>query len=462
MPNPTIFEGINPKGTQEFIPCKDKAAVAWADAEKSVKKNLCVFNPYALELNSVVPTINTKTQKVTFNGTASEISWFGISAPCTGPNLKYTIHLKAGTYILSSPQASSLGSDSYIAVLKQTGNQGEQLATVGGSFSSTFTLAADTDVVIAVRFAKNKQLSNFAVQAMLTKSGVPQDYVLHIPDNTELFPRSEQAVLGAKNLLRNPFQAGYTLTNNGITFTVNADSSYSTNGTGGTGGSYLVFHNGENTILKKGERYIVSSGQTANGGVQIYYKENASDSWVQLASAVATEMEFIVPNNANIIMIRGYIGENNTVTNKVYYPMIRLASDPDDTYVPYAMTNKELTDDRYFHAGDTVNVSVTNFPALLTAAAKEIRCTIPFMKNLSKVTGFTFKSSTTIAVRKPSGGYLIDSLLSNYNVSLMTMRENFLCFKIEKTDDTAFDADNNCCLDLAFTGGSTDAIITFS
>ena len=27
------------------------------------------------------------------------------------------------------------------------------------------------------------------------------------------------------------------------------------------------------------------------------------------------------------------------------YPMLRLASDPDDTYTPYAKTNKELTED---------------------------------------------------------------------------------------------------------------------
>lgn len=158
------------------------------------------------------------------------------------------------------------------------------------------------------------------------------------------FPRSEQAVLGAKNICPMPYSSGYTHETNGITFTVNADGSYVANGTA-TNSAFLEFFRDYNTILEKDKKYIASSGQTANGGTQVYYRESyQSGDWVLLAATVTEEVEFTVPNNANIILIRGYIGSGNTVSNKTYYPMIRLASDPDNTYVPYAMTNKELTD----------------------------------------------------------------------------------------------------------------------
>ena len=38
------------------------------------------------------------------------------------------------------------------------------------------------------------------------------------------------------------------------------------------------------------------------------------------------------------------VASGTTVSNLTFYPMLRLASDIDDTYQPYAMTNKKLTD----------------------------------------------------------------------------------------------------------------------
>ena len=43
-------------------------------------------------------------------------------------------------------------------------------------------------------------------------------------------------------------------------------------------------------------------------------------------------------------MIEKTLANGQTVNNLVFYPMLRLASDPDDTYQPYAMTNRELTE----------------------------------------------------------------------------------------------------------------------
>jgi hypothetical protein len=48
--------------------------------------------------------------------------------------------------------------------------------------------------------------------------------------------------------------------------------------------------------------------------------------------------------DGKIINIRIGIPSGVTVNNITVYPMLRLASDQDDTWQPYAMTNKELTD----------------------------------------------------------------------------------------------------------------------
>ena len=40
------------------------------------------------------------------------------------------------------------------------------------------------------------------------------------------------------------------------------------------------------------------------------------------------------------------IASGRTLSNKMFYPMIRLDSDSDPTYQPYAMTNRELTDNK--------------------------------------------------------------------------------------------------------------------
>ena len=53
---------------------------------------------------------------------------------------------------------------------------------------------------------------------------------------------------------------------------------------------------------------------------------------------------FTVPEDNRYVKIYIAVFKNTILTDKKLYPMIRLASDPDDTYQPYAMTNRELTE----------------------------------------------------------------------------------------------------------------------
>ena len=56
-----------------------------------------------------------------------------------------------------------------------------------------------------------------------------------------------------------------------------------------------------------------------------------------------TSQEIQIPSGHSVkVNIR--IAANYTVSNLVFKPMVRLATDADDTFEPFAMTNKELTD----------------------------------------------------------------------------------------------------------------------
>lgn len=134
---------------------------------------------------------------------------------------------------------------------------------------------------------------------------------------------ADNGVLGAKNLLPNN---ATNQTVNGVTFTVNADGSVTANGTA-TADSYFAWDTGLTLNIEINEVSVpTKNGYTISGCDDA---ENAKY-YVGLTSAN-----------------RGYIVVKNgiTVSNKVFYPMLRLASDPDDTYVPYAMTNRELTEE---------------------------------------------------------------------------------------------------------------------
>jgi hypothetical protein len=75
----------------------------------------------------------------------------------------------------------------------------------------------------------------------------------------------------------------------------------------------------------------------------VWFSLANSNSNIATVSHGNNEVNF---NNPTDQQTAAYIGVNNgaTVNNLTIYPMLRLAEDTDTTYQPYAMTNKELTD----------------------------------------------------------------------------------------------------------------------
>lgn len=143
---------------------------------------------------------------------------------------------------------------------------------------------------------------------------------------------------GAKNLLPN---TGTSNVNNSITYTVNSDGSVSTSGTVESGYSYF-FINNHSLSLKAGTYHLSGTPSGLGTGAYIYIygngaeiaRDNGSGADFTLSSYI-TEMDVLLRVNSGI-----------NVTGQTFKPMITLASQPNSDYahyVPYAMTNRELT-----------------------------------------------------------------------------------------------------------------------
>ena len=150
-------------------------------------------------------------------------------------------------------------------------------------------------------------------------------------------------ILGAKNLLRNTGASG------GI-FTVNADGSVKANGTGASGGTQFSFDFYGTEILSG---KFLFSGCPAGGALDkydVYIWDLSTGSRPKKWDGVTSCDSDIGQGNCEVLLVNGHsyrfyirIRENVTVSNLLFYPMIRLGEDIDGTFYPYAETNRELT-----------------------------------------------------------------------------------------------------------------------
>lgn len=173
---------------------------------------------------------------------------------------------------------------------------------------------------------------------------------------------------GAKNLLRQVNNGPKTT--GGITFTPNNDGSITLSGTASSSAQYYYPANGTTSLstgdegvwLTKGN-YIASGGvETRNGDVQVLDATESPSTYI--VDSVVGDTPFTLTKDT-LVVVRIRVASNKTASGTAY-PMIRLASDLDPTYQPYAETNQQLTSktdglwDNMMDNG-AVNISPNNF-----------------------------------------------------------------------------------------------------
>ena len=162
-------------------------------------------------------------------------------------------------------------------------------------------------------------------------------------------------VLGAKNLLPVNFDhmrkinGGGTWTNNvytynGITYTTNSDGTFTVNGTATEYSLFRIIDTNSIFLNPSSDYYITGSPSSSTASTYyVYYSELINGSWIYYSN-LGNEDTLFTPNaSATQFVVDIVVRNGQTASNVVFKPMIRLASDPDSTYVPYAMTNQQMT-----------------------------------------------------------------------------------------------------------------------
>lgn len=197
----------------------------------------------------------------------------------------------------------------------------------------------------------------------LTELSPDNDAHVYQIKDIEAFPREEQAVLGAKNLL--PLEiskvkamnvagtwSGNSYTRKGITYNCNVVNGFITQITAsGTASEDAVIDllktPAEGSFMR---RNVTLSGCPFGGSISTYfvnaYRIASTDgsTGTKEDTGNGVTFDFLNDGSGTKASISIVIKSGITANNLVFAPMLRLASDPDDTYVPYAMTNRELTD----------------------------------------------------------------------------------------------------------------------
>ena len=139
---------------------------------------------------------------------------------------------------------------------------------------------------------------------------------------------------GAKNLAKSDGATSTTLY--GVTFTKNADGSVTANGTATANATFYI-DSGYYSDLQ-GESLTLSG--CPEGGSTTTYRIAVIRSGSAIAIDYGNGITFNGRDNqrVGITIFTGY-----TANNITFYPMLRYSSIQDDTYVPYGISNAELT-----------------------------------------------------------------------------------------------------------------------
>lgn len=294
--------------------------------------------------NGITFTVN-KDGSVTANGTATAGTYFIFNRKqdWDGFNL-YGERLKLKVYpVQDTVYAQLYNTDAGQTVVRTD--------AVSGNVEFTFPdLSQNTSWNISIDFMSGAVVDNVTFYSMLCRAD-------EVNENYEEFHPSvekrlgEQNILGAKNFLNcimpTTEQSGVTATK-GVT--ANGAVTYTMSGadTGSSGTQFrLVEEDALLEVMKKhtGEKFILSGcpagGDSTNGYfLAMYFNFDTSVvSFIDTGNGV----EVMVPQVVTKARIGLTIRHNATFDNTVFKPMLRLASDPDDTFVPYAKTNRELT-----------------------------------------------------------------------------------------------------------------------
>lgn len=356
-------------------------------------KNLAVINQESSSMNTIKFT-NNGDGTWTVNGTNSKDT-----SAYAFPMIVEPGYFKPGRYTLTGIPSGVSDVSLVFRYNNESGNKA--IARVDSyTLSNTFDLtaaqvaAATNNFNLMILVQGSATVNNVTVSPMLVyeEAGlISSAFEKAGKTNKELESEKvsweDYSKSGVKNYLKlldtidQP--SGCTITNNGDgTLTLN-----------GTCSSTTVVKIAGTTNLSSTEKYILSGcpaggGTSTGGGYLLGLRTTADGSndtvrykgsdvidignacFFDTANIFATTSGNQVNIQASTTGIYLRLNTGNSYDNLVFKPMIRLASDSDETFYKYAMTNKELT-----KAVDDLNFHLTQSATLSTSAATTVTFT---------------------------------------------------------------------------------------
>lgn len=190
---------------------------------------------------------------------------------------------------------------------------------------------------------------NVTFKPMIRPAGTDPTYVPYAKTNAELTDDvtvntnslySMMNVNGAKNIL--PCELAVSDTISGVTFTVNSDGTIIVNGTATEDISYALH---ANTEILPPNRDCILTGCPSGGSKNTYFLVIGLWTGSHYNTARSDYGSGIAFNSNNGLGVSAGINikAGTVINNLTFKPMIRDGAIADDTYVPYAMPNRQLT-----------------------------------------------------------------------------------------------------------------------
>lgn len=314
---------------------------AYALMSRNGAKNHVHVTATSQTINGVTFTVNDDGS-IKANGTATEFTAFDIETTATG------LKAVSGNYLLSDGLANPSASHyTTITVVDKNDVTTYDYANTKDAGKQAFSIVAEDikSIYLAVCIGANVTVNNLVFYPMVRDAeDIDNDFQPYAKTNQQLTAENQtltnQAndmvnVLGAKNLLPNN---AVSQTINGVTFTVNSDGSVTANGTA----TELTLLFCIQKFKPNNGNYILSGG--VKNGAFVFVNENNGTTFVRNVVSIGNDTQFTL-NYSDYDNLDCGVGIESgvTVNNETFYPMIRPASIQDDTYVPYSMTNKEMT-----------------------------------------------------------------------------------------------------------------------
>lgn len=168
---------------------------------------------------------------------------------------------------------------------------------------------------------------------MLRDARVVDDtWVPYAPTNRDSMSYKANGKVGAKNLL--PVYAT-TQTVDTVTFTIDDKKVITISGTSSTTFALVLSYD---VKIEAGD-YALSIGAEGTGcALEIYSASPAYDKFTD------SETIINISNDLDSVTFKLWVG-SGTYNNVKIYPMLRIVEDTDPTFVPYAKTNRQLTEE---------------------------------------------------------------------------------------------------------------------